>query len=260
MRYSLILAVAVILVAGCTSFHEKPGFQETITAIKKLPMVLIPAGEFSMGSENSSPAQKPVHQVYLDDYYLDKYEVTNIRYSGCVMVGKCKRPTNDIEFSDPTLADYPVVFVDWSMAQTYCYWRGGRLPSEAEWEKAARGTDGRIYPWGNNWIFDCVPANFGGCNDSAKPVGSYPAGVSPYGIFEMAGNVWEWTGDWYAENYYASLLPLSTNPTGPKTGFERVVRGGSWISFHAYLENPNRDKFDPIRAIATIGFRCAQSP
>jgi formylglycine-generating enzyme required for sulfatase activity len=258
MRLISILSVAAIWIAGCASIHPNQAFQETVTIVQDAPMVLIPAGEFSMGSASGNPDHQPLHQVHLKDYYMDTYEVTNSRYAGCVLAGRCKKPVNDLALNDPHLADFPVVFVDWEMAQAYCRWRGARLPSEAEWEKAARGTDGRTYPWGNEWILDCAPANFGGCNNSAKPVGSYPAGASPYGVYEMAGNVWEWTADWYADNYYASLPPLSKNPSGPPTGMERVVRGGSWISFHEYLENPSRAKFDPVRAIATIGFRCAR--
>jgi formylglycine-generating enzyme required for sulfatase activity len=176
-----------------------------------------------------------------------------------VLARRCKKPTNDLAFNDPEFADYPVTYVNFDMAQTYCRWRGARLPGEAEWEKAARGTDGRLYPWGNEWAIYCVPANFGGCNTSAKPAGSYPAGASQYGVYELAGNVWEWTADWYASDYYAGLPALSKNPSGPETGVERAVRGGSWISDHEYLETPSREKFDPDFGIATLGFRCARS-
>ena len=172
-------------------------------------MVLVPAGEFAMGSEEGNPDALPVHTVYLDSYYLDRYEVTNAQYQGFVTATRRtqSRFTDDSNFNDPR---QPVAGVTWSDAGDYCEWAGLRLPTEAEWEKAARGVDGLTYPWGNGSP-DGTHANFADVNsefawrDSSAddgysftaPVGSYPAGASPYGVHDLAGNLWEWLADWY---------------------------------------------------------------
>ena len=180
-------------------------------------------------------AEAPQHTVYLDAYSIDKYEVANARYQACVDAGGCTAPhdpssaTRTSYYGNPDYAGYPVINVDWGQAETFCAWEGKRLPTEAEWEKAARGTDGRIYPWGNqNPTCDLANGVVQGkrCVGDTSPVGSYAAGASPYGVMDMAGNVWEWVNDWYDENYY-SHSPAS-NPPGPATGDTRVLRGGSW--------------------------------
>ncbi len=241
-----------------------------ITDPKGVPMALVPAGEFQMGSENGADREKPVHTVFLDAFYMDVYEVTNTRYAKCVSAGACQPPTNSASYtrttyySDTQYADYPVIYVTREMAKTYCEWRGGGLPSEAQWEKAARGgLQGMDYPWGNEGPVCEKGAQNGakfddnaGCNDTdTDPVGSYsPNG---YGLFDMAGNVWEWVNDWYSENYNNSSN--GNNPTGPVSGDLKVLRGGSWgdddwhylrvaVRFGANLDN----SFYTI-----IGFRCA---
>lgn len=180
---------------------------EEINDSKGITMRLVPAGTFPMGSKNGHSNEQPVHEVYLDAYYMDIYEVTNSAYKLCADTGICEKPTKSERYTLSTYAQYPVVFVNWDMAKTYCEWRGGRLPTEAEWEKAARGTDGRTYPWGE--VFDCANLNCStysfvkernnpGWNDGINfepPVGNYESGKSPYGMYDMAGNVMEWVND-----------------------------------------------------------------
>lgn len=161
----------------------------------------VPAGEFEMGSSVSgSDIEKPVHTVYLDDFLIDQTEVTNAMYTLCVQASKCDQLDENANYSEPTNGQHPVAYVDWNNATAYCEWAGRRLPTEAEWEKAARGTDGRIYPWGDkDPSKDFLNFNSGNVS-STTPVGSYPNGASPYGAFDMAGNVWEWVADWFDDN------------------------------------------------------------
>jgi formylglycine-generating enzyme required for sulfatase activity len=248
-----------------------------ITDAKGVPMRLVPAGEFTMGSENGDNDERPVHTVYLDAFYMDKYEVTNARYAACVAAGACTPPhkmsssTRSSYYGSPQYADYPVINVDWYQAQAYCEWRGARLPTEAEWEKAARGTDGRVYPWGN--AFDGTKLNFCDVNcpfdwanrsvndgyEDTAPVGSYESGRSPYGIYDLAGNVWEWVADWYDANYYA--VSPSRNPLGPSSGSHRALRGGSWYHNNEDLVRASNRHWDaPDDWDDGIGFRCSRSP
>ena len=228
---------------------------------KGVEMVLVSAGDFSMGSSSGELDERPVHTVYLDAYYIDKFEVTNALYKVCVDDGKCKRPIhlyfapespNRIYYDNPDYDQYPVVYVDWNMAKTYCEWRGARLPTEAQWEKAARGdADARVYPWGKD--LECKKANFQNCVTRTSEVRTYKDGKSPYGAYDMAGNVWEWVADWYSAKYYENLF--SDNPLGPNFGQARVSRGGSWAKYDIRISNrvnyaPNYTNFD-------VGFRCA---
>ena len=178
-----------------------------------------------MGSKDGEGDEKMVHTVYLDKYYIGKYEVTVGQYKKfCEATGKTMPEQPEWNTGD----NYPVVKVTWYDAKAYCDWAGLRLPTEAEWEKAARGTDGRTYPWGNIW--DASKCNIDGTGDAYEhtaPVGSYPAGASPYGVFDMAGNVWEWCNDWSVYGYYGDSP--TKNPTGPASGDFRVSRGGSWF-------------------------------
>ena len=204
-------------------------------------MVYVPAGEFLMGSgeadDQAGDDDKPQHTVYLDGYWIDRTEVTNTQYEKCVEAGACREPGcwDDEDYNAP---DQPVVCVSWDDAQAYAAWVGARLPTEAEWEKAARGTDGRIYPWGDE--FDSTRLNYcdQNCDQDWKdtntndgyavtaPVGRYPSGASPYGALDMAGNVFEWVADWYEEGYYARSP--ARNPQGPDSGDGRVFRGGAF--------------------------------
>ena len=229
-------------------------------------MVLVPAGPFLMGGSdlNAEPDEKPVHTVILNDYYIDKFEVTNVAYQACVAAGICKPPIKTDSFTRskyygiPEYNNYPVVYVDWSMAKNYCEWREARLPTEAEWEKAARGSeDQRFYPWGTS-IISCQLANYNGahgCYNGTTRVDSYEEGKSPYGVYGMAGDVWEWVADWYSETYY-QFSPTS-NPKGPDTGRSRVLRGGSWNRQEYDIRVSNRNKYGPGYYNFDIGFRCA---
>jgi len=227
-------------------------------------MRLVPAGNFIMGSDKYYDA-KPVHTVYLDSYYIDKYEVTNVLYEDCVSANICLPPlstssvTRKTYYGDSDFDNYPVMYVSWNMAKTYCEWRGDRLLTEAEWEKAARSTDGRTYPWGEN--LDCSFANYFGCTRDTTPIGSYKKGISVYGVYDLVGNVAEWVADWYSDSYYA-ISPL-TNPQGPASGSYHVVRGSSYptytLTVNQNLAYRNQylgwtDSGDNIK-----GVRCARS-
>jgi formylglycine-generating enzyme required for sulfatase activity len=214
--------------------------------------VTIPSGEFQMGSENGGSDESPARTVYLDEYQIGKYEVTNRQYNNCRQAGVCAGS------AVTTNLDHPVVNVSWKDAKTYCEWVGGRLPSESEWEKAARGTDGRTYPWGEG--LDCTYANYSGsnCGGDTTPVGSYESGKSPYGAYDMAGNVWEWVNDWYDETYYQNSP--SSNPLGPNTGKERVLRGGSWYDYGNLVRTAGRYWDYPADTGYGFGFRCSRSP
>lgn len=229
-------------------------------------MVLIPAGQFQMGSPAGAADELPVHTVVLDAYYIDLYEVTNANYAACVDEGVCLPPsqsaslTRESYYGNYDFVDYPVIFVDWSMAQTYCEWRGGSLPTEAQWEKAARGDDMRTYPWGEG--IDCTLANLwidgSTCVRDTVMVGSYPSGISPYGLFDMAGNVWEWVLDWFDPGYYANSP--AENPTGPPSGELRVLRGGSHGGGPIQQRTTTRGRQLPSKGYDYAGFRCVQAP
>ncbi len=240
-------------------------------AIKAGP-VLVPAGEFTMGSMGAdstrSSDERPQHKVYLDAFLIDRTEVTNAMYAKCVAAGVCKAPsdirssTRSKYYDDTQYANYPVINVSWDAAQVYCKWAGGRLPTEAEWEKAARGPstgsgDGHIYPWGDAPP-DVQRANFANNVGDTTPVGAYAAGASPYGALDMAGNVWEWVADWYDETYYASAS--ARNPPGPGSGQDRVLRGGSWKHDQWAVRAATRNRMGPGNVYYLVGFRCARSP
>ncbi len=227
---------------------------------KGIPMRLVPAGRFAMGSDSGEADEAPVHQVYLDAFYIDKYEVTNALYKSCVDLGVCKPPQNITSstrsnyYGNPEFDHFPVIYVDWYMAKIYCGWRGGGLPTEAQWEKAARGTDGRIYPGGKS--LDPSMANYENNTGDTTAIGSYKNAVSPYGVHDMAGNVWEWVADWYSRTYY--ITTLSSNPLGPERGRYRVLRGGSWISYKSFLRAVERGINVDSSFTNSIGFRCTR--
>ncbi|MCX6032853.1 MAG: SUMF1/EgtB/PvdO family nonheme iron enzyme [Chloroflexi bacterium] len=244
-----------------------PGIASTMVSDKDgMTLVYVPAGEFTMGAADgdseASDNEKPQHKVYLDAYWIDRTEVTNARYRQCVAAGACQPPsaskthTRASYYGNAEYDNYPVIYVAWDAAQKYCQWAGRRLPTEAEWEKAARGTDGRKYPWG-----DAAPenqrANFNNNKDDTTAVGGYPSGASPYGAVDMAGNVWEWVADWYNATYYRNAP--AQNPKGPDADQYRVLRGGSWVSVQRGVRAAGRYWFAPTFVDSVIGFRCARS-
>ncbi|MDE3089676.1 MAG: SUMF1/EgtB/PvdO family nonheme iron enzyme [Chloroflexota bacterium] len=269
-------------------------------------MVYIPAGPFQMGCDasvdvyycanptmfNGRGMELPLHPVYLNAYYIDKYSVTNARYAACVNAKVCNPPgisygdpvwlsntsdTRSSYFNNPVYADYPVIRMNWFDANTFCVWEGKRLPTEAEWEKAARGDTTNSYPWGNTNP-DCTTEDFrsfstGMCIGDTSQVGVYPKTTSQYGATDMSGNIWNWVNDWYQEDYY-SVSPYA-NPQGPSSGmlttgdncdYCRVARGGGFSFTDNYSRTSYRGRFHPEgdftvtdTAHHDIGIRCARS-
>jgi formylglycine-generating enzyme required for sulfatase activity len=239
---------------GSTILSEKDG----------MTLLYVPGGEFVMGSNTGAfPAwedHKPEHSVFLDAFWIDKTEVTNAMYAKCVQDGQCNPPshisssTRDRYYGNPEFDNYPVIWVTWNTANKYCEWAGRRLPTEAEWEKSARGESAFIYPWGNEEL-DSNRLNNSG--DDTTEVGKYPLGASPYGALDMAGNVAEWVADWYSETYYQNLI--STNPLGPSSGTERVIRGGTYGSGSSFYSAYDRNGIIPGGSAPYYGIRCAMS-
>lgn len=239
-----------------------------VSPVDGMEMVYIPAGPFWMGAreddEQAQLQEKPLHEVFIDGFWLDKTLVTNELYMRCVESGQCTPPVyfNQLEsnFSKAEYLDYPVVYINWDQAKIYCHTVGRRLPTEAEWEKAARGIDGRLYPWGDEPPNGEL-ANFNDAYIGVGPVGRYLKGASPYGVLDMAGNVREWVYDWYSEYYYGELTAseVPINPTGPAEGTEKVLRGGSFTDTEIYLRTTSRLKHVPHSPGDNRGFRCALS-
>jgi formylglycine-generating enzyme required for sulfatase activity len=257
-RYGAIAIVMVALVALPGGGQAQ---QQEITGKDGAPMVLVPAGEFTMGG-NEAVTEKPVHQVSLDAYYMDKYEVTVGQYAKFLEATSRKAPPEWKILNQPSHQQHPVVMMDWSDANRYCHWAEKRLPTEAEWEKAARGTDGRMYPWGND-LPTPQRANYGkkkwDKHAALVPVGTMEDGKSPYGIHDMAGNAWEWVSDWYDRVYYKNSP--SQNPKGPEHGDFKVLRGGSWHSKPESLHSANRNYSPPEHHQNHYnGLRCAKTP
>lgn len=270
----LALCIVLWLVAACGTKEPAPtiglgpGDTQTRTS-DGMVMVYVPGGEFRMGKAWS--LEDPAHTVALDSFWIDQTEVTNAAYRHCVGAGACRAPTTcswgDPTYGDESMADHPVICVAWQAAQDYCQWAGGRLPTEAEWEYAARGPDSATYPWGdefdgtrlNSCDANCphqdrrVPDYDDGYAQTAS-VASYPAGASWCGALDMAGNVWEWVADWYGSYPLARQL----NPVGPESGSERIVRGGSWFDDNRYgfLRADNRHAYEPRAYDHLVGFRC----
>ena len=206
------------------------------------PMVLIPVGEFTMGSDKGDDDERPIHRVFLDNYYIDKFEVTNRRFAKFVKAMLLEPPWGFADTDTPIVhADRPVRWVNWWEALGYCLWVGKRLPTEAEWEKAARGSDARTYPWGNDPPTS-AHAVFGlkEGTDTVSPIGNRDAGKSPYGVHDMAGNLYEWTMDWYDDRYYTDLTAI--NPRGPLQGMAKAQRGGSYTNSPYRLRSTFRTK------------------
>ncbi len=227
-----------------------------------MAMVYVPAGDFLMGTDSSSmDDEQPQHKVYLDAFWIDRTEVTNVQYQKCLEAGTCKASSyaDDSKFNGD---NQPVVGVDWNDAKTYCEWAGRGLPTEAQSEKAARGTDGRLYPWGNQAATcDYAVMDDGSGHACGKgttwPVGSKPQGASPYGALDMAGNVREWVADWYDNKFYASST--ARNPTGPSSGSHRVLRGGSWDCSATLVRAASRFTSTPDIRDGILGFRCVSA-
>jgi formylglycine-generating enzyme required for sulfatase activity len=220
-------------------------------------MVAVPAGSFMMGcnadvDDACSDDEKPQHEVNLSDFSIDVTEVTQDQYAACYAAGACTAPSCPWDCSQ---GDLPATCVDWDQARSFCAWAGKRLPTEAEWEKAARGTDALKFPWGNDDA-DCTRTNMAGCGDALMPVGSLPDGASPYGALDMAGNVVEMVGDYYDASYYADSP--TDDPTGPETGTRVGGRGGGYKSETLWQRASKRDWYDLDDHGAALGFRCAQ--
>jgi formylglycine-generating enzyme required for sulfatase activity len=293
-----ILVFSAMAMGGCTMansriqlitptpLHPTETPDPSVSQVDGMKMVFVPAGKFKMGSKFGLTDEQPLHTVTLDPFWIDKTEVTNAMYQQCVQSGKCDQPSSTVYYDDPQYVDHPVVFVSWNNANDYCSWADRRLPTEAEWEKAAiwgpQTNEQCIYPWGNK--FDCKMGNFDdetqldaslmpdttpGCDGFIRsaPVGSFPAGASPYGALDMGGNVWEWVHDAFIEtdpfsnypNYYA-ISPAS-NPQGVDpaiTGY-RIMRGGSWNFTFGFGRSAYRLWFGLDSSQDGVGFRCARS-
>ncbi len=251
-------AICALLVLALVMVFTREAFAPS--GMKELPdrirwkkdgaeMVKVPAGKFWMGSGRGPGAEKPRHQVFLETFYIDKYEVTNTMYLAfCVDTGHSLPVHLRRRMIQQGRENHPVNNVTWSDADAYCRWAGKRLPTEAEWEKAARGTQGRIYPWGNGWNAR-LSNNRTSQQESTMPVGSFPDSASPYGAMDMAGNVWEWTADWYKSYPGAGA-------TFDESGKRRVARGGAYFYSIELLKTANRYPLDPNDATEHGGFRC----
>lgn len=247
-------------------------------------MVYVPAGVFRMGSDFGESDEKPIHNVYLDSFWIDQTEVTNEMFtsfindsdyvtdaentgSSYVYQSGAWKQVDGVDWNHPfgpgsdnqERMNHPVFHVSWNDAVAYCTWAGRRLPTEAEWEKAASWNDENqekyVYPRGDS--IGCASGNFLGCIGDTTQVGSYFSGKSPYGALDMAGNVWEWVFDWYGENYYQNSA--LSNPIGPSSGQYRVLRGGSWVFSVHFARSAFRGQGLPIKTYDYIGFRCALS-
>jgi serine/threonine-protein kinase len=222
-----------------------------------MEMVYVPGGTFEMGSIDGDVDEQPVHAVTLDSFWIDRTEVTNAQYARCVADGRCSPPSETGSFTrgsyygDSQFDEYSVIYVSWHDADTYCQWAGGRLPTEAVWEYAARGRDGHIYPWGSASPDDTLLNYNKNVGDTTR-VGSYPGGASWVGATDMAGNVHELVADWKGE--YSS--EAQTDPKGSATGTSKVVRGGSWDGDKRDVRAARRSEVDPVVRFYDIGFRC----
>jgi len=275
--FPILLTIALLSTACQLGGNNQAGSERT-SASDGMIQVYVPPGTFQMGGLDPSSAldEKPVHKVDMKGYWIDKVEVTNAMFLLCVQAGACNPPQSTTSkshssyFNNAEFNDFPVVNVTWDSARQYCEWAGRRLPTEAEWEYAARGNTVNTYPWGEDKPDD-ARANFNYTLSDTSQVGSYPAGASPFGVLDMAGNVYEWTNDYYDSKYYTS--GPASNPIGPELRtayFDRVVRGGSYadpevsirVAKRASVLGPNLDaelgsaaylgEFSP-----RIGFRCA---
>lgn len=260
MNTKIITRLAMgLLLCHLPTFADNPVVERDI-----VPMVKIPAGSFIRGSSEGAGREDemPRTKIFLDAFSIDKYEVTNSRYLAFIAATGHKEPFNvyaEISLFKVTgIENLPVVQVTWHDASDYCQWVGKRLPTEAEWEKAARGTDGRIYPWGNE---EPTPlhANYNREwmeKDTLKPAGTQTKGASAYGVHDMAGNAREWVQDWYDKDYYHQAP--KQNPKGPDKSLLKVIRGGGWRSFDSDIRTAARGKGGFALKTHGTGFRCAR--
>ena len=274
--FPAILIFAALSLVGNPAHSAQGGTGpavETIRGQDGAPMVLIPPGSFTMGTNDGLPNERPEHTVTLDVYYIDLYEVTMTRYGAFLEAKHRDSPPTWDEEAATAVGDRPAVGIKWTDAAAYCQSAGKRLPTEAEWEKAARGADGRRYPWGHMqpfvdianynrgvWVSEAitlVPVESGLEGMSVRH-GLKEGGKSPYGLFHMAGNAAEWVADWYDREFYQKSP--DKNPSGPSNGEKRVIRGGSWADLPAALRVTARFSADPEFEDRTIGFRCAMTP
>ncbi len=263
---NMILALVFIMPAGVMASgghddhdHGEPGNQKVIEQVigndkDGSLMAYVPGGIFIMGNENGDSDERPAHRVKLKPFYMDQFEITNIQYRKFISETKHQEPLfwNDKHFNSDL---QPVVGVSWDDARAYAEWAGKRLPTEAEWEMAARSTDGREYPWGNFWYDKRCNSVEAGYNKVIQ-VGSFSKGASPYGIYDMAGNVWEWCLDTYSVGYYKNSA--EDNPAGPKAGDDKVLRGGSWGYDKVNSRSSNRFWDDKGTRNRHFGFRCVK--
>lgn len=241
--------------AALVSIGKNPqGYEEYWRALDGAVVVNVPAGKFLMGSAEGEgePSERPQHRVFVTEFLMDKTEVTWRQFRKFAEATGAPLPPAPLW---GTPGDYAVCSVLFDEAKAYCEWVGGRLPTEAEWEKAARGTDGRQYPWGNEWDPDRCNSLDGGPH-RPEGAGSFPGCLSPYGLVDMAGSVWEWCADWYADVYPKGA---ARDPKGPKTGSPRVLRGGSWLNMSTWLRTAYRYKNDPSWRNVHNGLRCVQA-
>jgi formylglycine-generating enzyme required for sulfatase activity len=262
-----MVAISVLVLGtsltGAPLEHLRKQRREAALPGDDAPMVTIPAGPFWMGVDGmiGLEDEKPRHKVWLDAYRMDLYEVTVTRYARFLGATRREPPVYWDTVNLAEHGDRPVVGVTWEDAEAYCRWAGKRLPTEAEWEKAARGTDERPYPWGSqkpapDLANYALGARFS-YSQVLRPVGTYEKGRSPYGLFDMGGNVWEWVQDWYDGAYYARSP--ERNPAGPAEGQFKVLRGGSWSDMGNYMLTYGRFKLPPSTRNSYTGFRCAQT-
>ena len=242
--------------SGGTAGTGGAGFDCSETA-EPGELVAVPGGDFLMGcnealDKDCSDDETPSHTLTISPFEIDATEVTQLQYTSCVVAGACEPPSCDWNCDT---GNYPASCLTWGQANDYCSWANKRLPTEAEWEKAARGDAGNVYPWGND-APDCTLANMAKCGEKPMPVGSLDAGKSPYGAFDMAGNVVEYVADFYDANYYADSP--ATDPTGPETGMRHGGRGGGFKSDAEYVRASKRDWYDATDSAASLGFRCAR--
>ncbi|MBL8098893.1 MAG: SUMF1/EgtB/PvdO family nonheme iron enzyme [Anaerolineales bacterium] len=230
-----------------------------ISAKDGMTQLFVPEGEFLMGKEGEPDQDSPMHVVYLDAYWIDQTEVSNSMYETCVEAGACTLPflSENPYYGNWIYRNHPIIYVNWFQANQYCTWADRRLPTEAEFEKAARGTEKYKYPWGNDApnprLANYAESLIGG----TVSVYRYPLGASPYGALNMVGNVREWIADWYSDTYYQETTLI--NPTGPETGIERSMRSGAYDADANEIFTTSRYKHEPQSAGLSRGFRCAES-